>query len=196
MVREPPDMTDNKTAADLLLSHYERVTGCQAQFTEVSPRGSKPGLFAAIHRGFPRSNGITGFTVGLSHVHSPVTEGHAHRELVIAMTDDDPAWACAVAFVAYQLRGKCGFDHGDAINFREQIASKSRMAAFLVVRPTLLGIADSNIDLGARTIALRQLVPLYESERAWLMSGGDEASFLQRFSQDELMDPRRPEFQG
>ena len=189
-------MADQPSAADILLNHYERVTGSHAQFTEVSPRGSKPGVFAAIHRGFPRPNAITGFTAGLSHVHSPANEGHTHRELVIAMADDDPAWALAAAFVAYQLRGRCGFDHGDAINFREQIASKSRMAAFLVVRPILISPADAEIDLDVRTVALRQLIPLYESERTWLMSGGNDSIFLQRFSPDELMDARRLEFQA
>lgn len=188
------DPAEPQAAADILLGHYERITGSEAEFTEVSPPGSKPSLFAAIHRGFPKANRVTGFTVGLSNVHSPVSEGHPHRELVISMADNDSAWALAVAFTAYQLRGRCGFDAGDTINFKEEIAPSSRMTAFLVVRPMVLNAADAEVDLGVRTVGIRQLVPLYEQERAWLMSGGEEQSFLKHFSADDLLNPRRPAF--
>lgn len=179
------DSGNNPNAGDILLAHYERVTGSQAEFTRVSPVGSNPGLFAAVHRGFPRANAITGFTVGLSHMHSPATEGYPHRELVVSMTDNDSAWVLAAAFVAFQLRGRCGFDTGETIDFREEIAPVSRMSAFVVVRPTVLQASEAAVDLGVRTVALRQLVPLYEEERAWLMDGGDQELMFQRLSVEE-----------
>ena len=190
-------MTDSATspnAGAILLAHYERVTGSQADFTRVSPAGASPGVFAAVHRGFPRAKAITGFTVGLSHTHSPATEGHPHRELVISMADKDPAWALAVAFVAFQLRGRCGFDSGQTIDFREPIAPASRMSAFVVVHPTVLQAGDAEVDLGVRTVAIRQLVPLYAEEHAWLTDGGNQELMLRRLSVEQLMDPRRPVF--
>lgn len=188
------DSPPNPNAGAILLAHYERITGSQAEFTRVSPAGASPGVFAAVHRGFPRAKAITGFTVGLSHTHSPATEGHPHRELVISMTDKDPAWALAAAFVAFQLQGRCGFDSGQTIDFREPIAPVSRMTAFVVVRPTILRVPDAEVDLGVRTVALRQLVPIYAEEHAWLTDGGDRELMLQRLSPEELMDPRRPIF--
>ena len=184
-------MTTPPEAGERLLFHYERITGSEAAFTRVSPTEARPGVFAAVHRGFPRKGAVTGFTVGLSHVHSPSSEGHPHRELVIHMADDDPKWAFAAAFLAFQLQGRCGFDCGDTINFREQIAASSRMSAFLVVHPRLLGSADTEVDTGPRIVSIRQLLPLYEEERAWLMDTGTDAELLSRFSDDDLMNPRR-----
>jgi hypothetical protein len=192
-------MERNTRASDpgeRLLSHYERITGSKGTFTDLSPAGSKPSLSAAVYDGFPGKGALTGFTVGLSHAHSPASEGHPHRELVVHMADQDPAWAFAVAFLAYQLQGRCGFDVGDALNFKEQIAASSAMTAFLVIHPRVLAPADTVVDLGIRSVSIRQLLPLYEEERAWLMDGGDEAQLLARFSGHDLINPRRPVFRA
>ena len=133
--------------------------------------------------------------MGLSNIHSPTSDGPPHRELFIAMTDTDEAWALAVGFLASQLQGRCGFGCGDVINFREEMAPSSRMTAFLVTKPSLLSPAGSEVDQGFRQVAIRQLVPLYEAERAWLLSCGADSQFLGQFSLPQLMDPCRAIFQ-
>jgi hypothetical protein len=181
------------TAAELLEAHYVRLTGCEGESFQVSD--SPPAVFAVLHRGFPRNGASAGFTFGLSNSHSPATEGHPHRELVVCMAGEDSSWVLAVAYLAVQLRGRCGFDRGDTINFRAEIASGSRMSAFLVAHPLAFNRTDAEVDIGIRHVSLRQLVPLYEEERAWLMSGGDEQLLMDRFSVDELMNPQRPPLQ-
>ena len=188
-------MTEEATAADRLLDHFERVAGSPGSLTRVSPPEASAQVFVSVHRGFPEPDSICGFTMGLSNVHSPTSDGPPHRELFIAMTDTREDWAFAVAFLAHQLQGRCGFTTGDVINFREEIAESSRMTGFLVTPAALLGADDADVDQGFRQVAIRQLVPLYESERAWLLDGGDDSAFLGRFSPSQLMDPHRPVFQ-
>ena len=184
-------MSDGKTPAELLEAHYERVTGLEGESYRVSEDDVSPAVFATLYRGFPRAGASAGFTFGLFNSHSPANEGHPHRELVICMASDDPSWVLAVGYLAVQLRGRCGFDSGDTINFRAEVARGSRMSAFVVLHPLVLRPADAEVDIGIRRVSLRQLVPLYEEERAWLMAGGEEQLLMEQFTADDLMDPGR-----
>jgi hypothetical protein len=184
-------MIDGETPADLLEAHYRRITGRAGESYRVSEDDASPAVFATLYRGFPRAGASAGFTFGLSNSHSPTNEGHPHRELVICMASENPSWVLAVGHLAVQLRGRCGFDCGDTINFRAEVARGSRMTAFVVMHPLALRTADAEVDIGIRRVSLRQLVPLYEEERAWLMAGGKEQLLMEQFTVDELMDPSR-----
>src|SRR5690242_20282270 len=179
------------TPADKLLNHFDRLTGSEPRFVRVSDEGVSPALYAAIYRGFPEPDALTGFTVGLSHFHPP---GGAHKELTISMRDADDVWALACGFVAFQVREGCRFACGDTINFREPIAPSSRMSAFVVVHPRGIPSRDTVVDLGVRQVEIVQLVPLYEEERAWLSGGGDLQRFLNAYPGSALLNPRREPF--
>ena len=148
-------------------------------------------MYVAIYRGFPETEALTGFTVGLSHFHPP---GGAHKEITISMQDTDEAWALACGVLAFQLRKRCPFACGDTINFREQIAKSSSMSAFVVVHPLHISARDSLVDLGIRQVELAQLVPLYEQERVWLSTRGNPQGFLKAYTGSALMNPRRKPF--
>jgi len=149
-------------------------------------------LHVAIYRGFPETEALTALTIGLSHTHP---SGGAHKELVLSMRDSDEAWALACGFTAYQLRESCAFACGETINFREKIAGSSSMSAFVVLHPIYMSIQDSVVDLGFREVHIMQLVPLYESERAWLAGGGDVKALLNAYPPSAFMDPQRKSFQ-
>jgi hypothetical protein len=177
--------------ADRLLDHYDRLAGGEPRFTRVSDEGISPALHVAIYPGFPEPCAVTGFTVGLSLFHPP---GGGHKELTISMRDADDVWALACGYLAFQLRERCPFACGDAINFRERIAPLSAMSAFVAVHPQWLASQDAVVDVGVRRVEIVQLVPLYESERAWLAAGGELREFLQAVPSPALMDPRREVF--
>jgi hypothetical protein len=176
------------TAADILLNHFDRLAGTEPRFVPVSDEGARPAMYAAIYCDFPEGGALTGFTVGLSHIHPP---GGGHKELFICMRDSDDRWALACAYLAYQLAERCPFVCGDTINFRAQIAESSAMSAFLIVHPRHLSSADTVVDLGIRKVELVELIPLYEDERAWLNAGGDVKMFLRDCPKSLAMDPKR-----
>jgi hypothetical protein len=176
------------TPADKLLDHYDRVAGSEPRFVPVSDEGARPALYVAIYRGFPEPQALTGFTVGLSHFALP---GGAPRELTVSMRADDDAWALACGYVAFRLRGRCPFACGDTVNFRERIAAASSMSAFVMVHPLHLSPRDAVVDLGIRRVELVQLVPLYETERAWLSAGGDLQAFLRAYPGRASLNPGR-----
>jgi len=179
------------TPADKLLSHFDRVAGSVATFRQVCDEGVRPEMHVAIYRGFPESGAMSAFTMGLSHFHPP---GGTYKELMISMRDTDEAWALACGFLACQLRDNCPFVCGDAINFRAQIADSSLMSAFVVVHPIHISSQDSLVDIGTKPVEIVQLVPLYESERAWLMAGGHLKTFLDAYPPSAFMDPQRKSF--
>jgi hypothetical protein len=179
------------TPADFLLNHFDRLTGSEPRFVQVSDEGVCPAMYVAIYRGFPEPEALTGFTVGLSHFHPA---GGAHKELTISMRDTDDAWALACGYLAFQLRERCPFTCGDTINFRESISRSSSMSAFVIVHPRYVSAADAVVDLGIRQVGLVQLVPLYEQEREWLNAGGEPNRFLKAYPGTALMDPRRKPF--
>lgn len=175
-------------AAEKLLNHFDRLAGSEPEYVKVSDEGVEPAFFSLIYRGFPTADALTGFTVGLSHFHPP---GGGHKELVISMIDSDDKWALACAFTAFQLRERCPFICGETINFHEQIASSSKMSAFLVIYPRNIPPSDTVVDLGVRQVELVELIPLYEEERAWLSAGGDTRMFLKDCPSSLSMDPQR-----
>ena len=177
--------------AEKLLGHFDRLAGSTPRFVQVSQSDAHPAIYVAIYQGFPDPDATTGFTVGLSHFLPP---GGAHRELTISMRDSDEAWALACGFLAFQLRNCCPFIWGHTINFREQIAKSSLMSAFVVIRPCHFASVDAQIDLGARQVELVQLLPLYETEREWLVAGGDLKPVLNAVSSAQWMNPARDSF--
>ncbi|HZL87396.1 MAG TPA: suppressor of fused domain protein [Pirellulaceae bacterium] len=179
------------TPADKLLDHFDRIAGSEPNFLRISDEGVRPILNVAIYRGFPERDALTGFTVGLSHLHPP---GGAHKELTISMRDADDVWALACGFVALQFREECPFGCGTCINFREQIAPSSTMSAFLVEHPRYISPQDTIVDLGFRKIEIMQLVPLYPQEYAWLKEGGEPRMLLDANPGWSLMEPRRQPF--
>jgi hypothetical protein len=174
--------------ADTLLNHFDRIAGSEPRFVRVSDQGSSSAMYVAIYRGFPETEAVTGFTIGLSHFHPP---GGAHKELTISMRDADEVWALACGFLAFQLRDRCPFVCGETINFREQIAKSSSMSAFVVINPRHVSAPDMSVDLSIRQIELMELVPLYEEERAWLNAGGDLKMFLRDCPASTAMNPQR-----
>ena len=179
------------TPADKLLDHYDRVAGSEPRFVRTSDEGVSPAMHVAIYRDFPEPGVVTGFTLGLSLFHPP---GGGHKELTISMRDADDVWALACGYLAFKLRENCTFECGDTINFREQIAARSGMSAFVIVHPQWVPDQDAVVDTGVRPVEIVQLVPLYERERAWLVAGGDLRRLLRAFPGTSLLDPRRKEF--
>ena len=179
------------TPADKLLDHYDRVAGSEPRFVRTSDEGASPATHVAIYRDFPEPGAVTGFTVGLSLFHPP---GGGHKELTISMRDDDAVWALACGYLAFRLRENCTFACGDTINFRERIAPASAMSAFVVVHPLWVPGRDAVVDVGVRRVEVVQLVPLYESERAWLAADGELRALLRAFPGIALMDPVRAAF--
>ena len=176
------------TPADILLNHFDRLAGSEPRFVPVSDQGADPTIYAAIYRDFPERGALTGFTIGLSHFHTP---SGGHRELLICMRDTDDRWALACAHLAFQLRERCPFACGDTINFHAQIAESSTMSAFLIIHPRHVSPPEAVVDLGIRQVELVELVPLYEEERAWLNAGGDVKMFLSDCPKSLAMDPKR-----
>jgi hypothetical protein len=68
------------------------------------------------------------------------------------------------------------------------------MSAFVVVHPFYIASKDSVVDIGTGPVEIVQLVPVYESERAWLMAGGPTKTFLNAYHRSEFMDPKRMSF--
>jgi hypothetical protein len=179
------------TPADKLLDHYDRVAGGEPRFVCTSDDGASTPTHVAIYRDFPEPGAVTGFTVGLSLFHPP---GGGHKELTISMRDADDVWAFACGYVAFKLRETCTFVCGDTINFRERIAPASAMSAFVMVHPLWIPDRDAVVDIGVRAVEIAQLVPLYESERAWLDAGGELRKLLRAFPGSALMEPLREAF--
>ncbi|MEA2570007.1 MAG: hypothetical protein QOI24_2008 [Acidobacteriota bacterium] len=180
--------------AERLLAHFDAIGGSEAAFRTVSPPGAMPALHVAIYRDAPEPGAITGFSFGLSLVHPVDGPPDVHRELMVAMLDDDESWALAAGFVAYELREQCSFVCGDTINFREQISPRSAMNSFLVTHPLLLPPNAREVDIGVRRVRLVQFIPLYEEERIRLADRAAQAPFLRAFSPRELMNPFRASY--
>jgi len=176
--------------AERLLDHLDGIAKSEPRLVRIS---HECGIYIAVYRGFPKQGAVTGFTFGLSHSH-PM--GGAHKELTVSMCDDDNAWAIACGYVAVRLRERCPFVCGDTIDFGTPIAASSTMSAFVAIHPRHISPANRVIDLGERRIELVQLLPLYESERQWLMDGGELKSLLEHCAGSVLMDPRRKPFAG
>lgn len=177
------------TPGDQLLDYYDELVGQPPRYTRVSEPDDPAGLFAVVYNDAPHAGASMGFTCGLSHVHQP--DG-SHKELLIAMQDVESSWALACAYLAYQLKERCSFQHGDVINFHATIAHSSGMSAFLVVHPLWLAKEACRVDLGVRTVELMQLVPLYDEERAGLLIDANVQRWIAAHPGHLLMNPNRP----
>jgi hypothetical protein len=176
------------TPAEILLNHFDRLAGSEAQFVLASDDDARPAMFVAIYRDFPERGALSGFTVGLSHFQS---DDGGYKELFVCMRDTDDRWALACGYLAFQLREQCPFLCGNTINFHAQISQLSTMSGFLVVHPRHIAPPDTVIDLGVRKVELVELVPIYEDERAWLNADGDIKMFLSDCPKSLAMDPHR-----
>lgn len=175
-------------AADILLDHYDRLTGSSATYRNVAPDDAVDDMIVAIYRGYPVEGAVTGFTIGLSHLHLP---GGQHNELTVSMRDVDDVWVHAMGVVAYRLRNECLFQPGDTIDFGAPIRTGSALRAFVVAPPMHFGPQGAVIDLGIRRVNLVALVPIHAQERQWLAADGTLDALLDGRPRELLLNPTR-----
>ena len=162
-----------KNNAEKYLSHLDSIFEVQPVFTKISEKDDYPPLHCLTYKNIPEKGCITGITLGLSFIDYPNWK-IARPELIISVESEDPSWAYASAYMAYQARGKFDFCIGSTINFREKISDESEMTAFFIFFQSLLDKSFEKIKLPEWDIHFIQLYPIYDDERILINEYGFE----------------------
>ena len=125
------------TPIEKYLEHLDRIFQVEPKFfREKSLDGRLPGVVNIVYTDIPEKGMTTVITYGLSMVtHEDWKLGRP--ELCISVDSKDSAWEAVAGYVANRLRGKCAFQYGEQIDFKEKIADDSDMDSFLVFAPSL-----------------------------------------------------------
>jgi Suppressor of fused protein (SUFU) len=157
----------NTTSFEKYMLHLDKIFQQEPIFynNESLISGVQP-VTSIIYKNIPEEGFITALTYGLSLVDHPEWK-YGRAELCICVESPNLDWAEAVGYIANKLRGDCPFCYGDTINFEVPISNDSKMDAFFIFAPSILGKEDYlGIDIGTEyKINIAGIYPMYSEER-------------------------------
>ncbi|WP_035850558.1 suppressor of fused domain protein [Kitasatospora azatica] len=177
------------------LARLTELTGGEPTVQEVAAPGAEQGRVLAVSfADTPEPGCLTAFSYGLSLADRSDPDS-AGRELVLTGRTDDPGWATVPATVVAALRGRCPFDHGQAIGSARRLVPSTDLNSLVVAEPVIGGGSESiRLDLSdpdtaqADPVEILGVYPVFDYEREYVTEHGFEA--LWSFDWDRL-DLRR-----
>ncbi|HNO78422.1 MAG TPA: suppressor of fused domain protein [Phycisphaerae bacterium] len=171
----------------------EWLEALQARFGEISQikhieSEGKPKVFVFYFDGWPEPGLMTAVTFGLSNANHPDWK-YGGVELMVSLETQDRSWGLSAAYFASAFFNERPFAYGDIFMVDDPISDESEMNAYLVFGPPFLEQADAQIDLSDRSVFLKGMYPLYESELDQYERLGLEDFW--RLDELDILNPRR-----
>ncbi|QDV20774.1 Suppressor of fused protein (SUFU) [Gimesia panareensis] len=131
---------------------------------EVQANDNQPEIKVIYFEHLPEEGTLTAVTCGLSQASHPDWEEGSKPELIVSLDTNDKNWGFAAGFFASAFFNEKRFSYGDIFQIDDPISDESEMCAYLVFAPSFLNQDEATFELPDRTIHLKGLYPLYESE--------------------------------
>ncbi len=178
---------DLKNIASEWLEELEARFGAISETKHIQSEG-KPKVFVFYFDDWPEPDLMTAITFGLSNSNHPDWK-YGGVELMVSLETQDRSWGLAAAYFASAFFNERPFSFGDIFKVDDPISDESEMNAYLVYGSPFLEEEEDQIDLSDRTVFLKGMYPLYESE----LSLYERIGLSEFWNLDDLdiLNPRR-----
>jgi hypothetical protein len=144
------------------LDALESRFGAIGEIMHIQGEG-KPRIFVFYFDDWPEPEMMTAVTFGLSNA-NPLEWTHGGVELMVALETQDRSWGLSAGYFASAFFNERRFAYGDIFKVDDPISNESQINTFLVFGPPFLEQDEAKIELADRTVFLKGMYPLFESE--------------------------------
>lgn len=171
-----PNLNDRLTG---YLAWLEARARREPEFTMYRDTDSTIPVTVIAYRDLIAEGATLAFTFGVSEPREDGTDG---VELLLHMQSVDPRWRHALGALGETVQCKSP-DVGHTFELHAPLADDTTMSAFVLI-PPLVSTEESIeiVHLSDGHLVLRQAVPIYSSERRYLLEATDRVEAVRRLT--------------